>query len=104
MKCNETLSKWCKNKHGASKIIDTFWTYQLCTWSPNELAHLLSVIRSIHQLQPLTTPFHACMTLLVVGLPLLPSPLAVREMLEHAMSMLHHLLQCTLLGPISFYT
>jgi hypothetical protein len=28
-KCNETLSKWCKNKHGASKIIDTFETYQI---------------------------------------------------------------------------
>jgi hypothetical protein len=27
-KCNETLSKWCKNKQGASKIIDTFETYQ----------------------------------------------------------------------------
>jgi hypothetical protein len=27
-KCNETLSKCCKNKHGASKIIDTFETYQ----------------------------------------------------------------------------
>jgi hypothetical protein len=27
-KCYETLSKWCKNKHGASKIIDTFETYQ----------------------------------------------------------------------------
>jgi hypothetical protein len=27
-KCNETLSKWCKNKYGASKIIDTFETYQ----------------------------------------------------------------------------
>jgi hypothetical protein len=27
-KCNETLSKWCKNKHGASKIIDKFETYQ----------------------------------------------------------------------------
>jgi hypothetical protein len=26
-KCNETLNKWCKNKHGASKIIDTFETY-----------------------------------------------------------------------------
>jgi hypothetical protein len=26
-KCNETLSKWCKNKHGASKIIVTFETY-----------------------------------------------------------------------------
>jgi hypothetical protein len=26
-KCNKTLSKWCKNKHGASKIIDTFGTY-----------------------------------------------------------------------------
>jgi hypothetical protein len=28
MKCNKTLSKWCKNKHGASKIIDTLETYQ----------------------------------------------------------------------------
>jgi hypothetical protein len=28
MKCNETLSKWCKNKDGASKIIDTFWMYR----------------------------------------------------------------------------
>jgi hypothetical protein len=28
MKCNKTQCKWCKNKHGASKIIDTFETYQ----------------------------------------------------------------------------
>jgi hypothetical protein len=28
MKCNETQGKWCKNKHGASKIIDTLETYQ----------------------------------------------------------------------------
>jgi hypothetical protein len=27
-KCNETLSKWCKNKHGTSKIMDTLETYQ----------------------------------------------------------------------------
>jgi hypothetical protein len=27
-KCNKTLSKWCKHKHGASKIIDMFETYQ----------------------------------------------------------------------------
>jgi hypothetical protein len=27
-KCNKTQSKWCINKHGASKIIDTFKTYQ----------------------------------------------------------------------------
>jgi hypothetical protein len=26
-KCDKTLSKWYKNKHGASKIIDTFETY-----------------------------------------------------------------------------
>jgi hypothetical protein len=26
-KCNETLSKWCKNKHGASKIMDMLETY-----------------------------------------------------------------------------
>jgi hypothetical protein len=30
-KCNETLSKWCKNKHGASKIVDTLETYHLCS-------------------------------------------------------------------------
>jgi hypothetical protein len=28
MKCNEILSKWCENKHRASKIIDTFETCQ----------------------------------------------------------------------------
>jgi hypothetical protein len=28
MKCNKILGKWCKNKHGASKIIDTLETYQ----------------------------------------------------------------------------
>jgi hypothetical protein len=27
-KCNKTIGKWCKNKHGASKIIYTFETYQ----------------------------------------------------------------------------
>jgi hypothetical protein len=29
MKCNKTQSKWCINKHVASKIIDTFETYQV---------------------------------------------------------------------------
>jgi hypothetical protein len=28
MKCNKNQSKWCKNKHGASKIIDAFEMYQ----------------------------------------------------------------------------
>jgi hypothetical protein len=28
MKCNKTQSIWCINKHVASKIIDTFETYQ----------------------------------------------------------------------------
>jgi hypothetical protein len=30
-KCNETVGKWSKNKHGASKIIDTFETYHHVT-------------------------------------------------------------------------
>jgi hypothetical protein len=30
-KCNETIGKWCKNKLGASKIIDTFETYHATT-------------------------------------------------------------------------
>jgi hypothetical protein len=33
MKCNETLSKWCKNKHGASKIIDMFEMYHWWWWA-----------------------------------------------------------------------
>jgi hypothetical protein len=32
-KCNKTQSKWCINKHGASKIIDTFETYQVPNWA-----------------------------------------------------------------------
>jgi hypothetical protein len=34
-KCNESLSKWCKNKHGASKIMDTLKTYQIHAF-PND--------------------------------------------------------------------
>jgi hypothetical protein len=37
-KCKETIGKWYKNKHGASKIKDTFETYQQARrsrgWSP----------------------------------------------------------------------
>jgi hypothetical protein len=32
-KCNKTQSKWCKNKHGASKITDMFETYQVPNWA-----------------------------------------------------------------------
>jgi hypothetical protein len=36
-KCNKTQSKWCINKLGASKIIDTFETYQcLVTEEPTK--------------------------------------------------------------------
>jgi hypothetical protein len=37
IKYNETLSKWCKNKHGASKIIDTLETYHDCTGEVHSL-------------------------------------------------------------------
>jgi hypothetical protein len=30
-KCNKTVGKWCKNKHGASKIIYTLETYHSAT-------------------------------------------------------------------------
>jgi hypothetical protein len=42
-KCNKTQSKWCINKHGASKIIDTFETYQ----SPDQMAS--GFVPSYHQ-------------------------------------------------------
>jgi hypothetical protein len=47
-KCNETLRKWCKNKHGASKIIDTFETYQ---WEPQvgDMVYLrVSPMKGVH--------------------------------------------------------
>jgi hypothetical protein len=34
-KCNEIVGKWCKNKHGASKIIDTLETYQRPSKTPS---------------------------------------------------------------------
>jgi hypothetical protein len=40
-KCNKTLSKWCRNNHGASKIIDTFETYQVQrVFLPHRAHHL----------------------------------------------------------------
>jgi hypothetical protein len=46
-KCNETVGKWCKNKHGASKIIDTLETYQslpgLVMEIGNDVAQLVRV-------------------------------------------------------------
>jgi hypothetical protein len=48
-KCNETLSTWCKNKHGTSKIIDTLETY-----------HSLSRLTESREHQPVEqTPAHA---------------------------------------------
>jgi hypothetical protein len=38
-KCNETVGKWCKNKHGASKIIDTLEMYHLAAHPSLELVH-----------------------------------------------------------------
>jgi hypothetical protein len=47
-KCNETLGKWCKNKHGASKLIDTLETYQLFTSStPHHQVPILKIMRLI---------------------------------------------------------
>jgi hypothetical protein len=48
-KCNKTQSKWCVNKHGASKIIDTFETYHKVSHvsrASNEEAKNLSNIGS----------------------------------------------------------
>jgi hypothetical protein len=45
MKCNKTQSKWCINKHGASKIIDTFETYHITSafWHAFSLGTVLNV-------------------------------------------------------------
>jgi hypothetical protein len=43
-KCNETIGKWCKTKHGASKIIDTFETYH-----PTHDLELAAVVFALKQ-------------------------------------------------------
>jgi hypothetical protein len=52
-KCNETLSKWCKNKHGASKIIDIFETYQGAVEFAQLVKHSIEGVLAL--LAPLTT-------------------------------------------------
>jgi hypothetical protein len=63
-KCNKTQSKWCINKHGASKIIDTFGTYH----SPNtteahhnllELSHKMEDPTTMGRLRAVTEPIQA---------------------------------------------
>jgi hypothetical protein len=43
-KCNETICKWCKNKHGASKIIDTFETYHTTSGVVSNASNPLTLI------------------------------------------------------------
>jgi hypothetical protein len=40
-KCNETLSKCCKNKHGASKIMDMLETYHRSSWILERLTDIM---------------------------------------------------------------
>jgi hypothetical protein len=41
MKCNEILGKWFKNKHGASKIMDTLETYQYALFTLHTLLNAI---------------------------------------------------------------
>jgi hypothetical protein len=47
-KCNETIGKWLKNKHGASKIIDTLETYQGAIYKLSEAVAKLASITFSH--------------------------------------------------------
>jgi hypothetical protein len=42
-KCNKTQSKWCINKYGASKVIDTFETYQGPSQREAGIKHVLEI-------------------------------------------------------------
>jgi hypothetical protein len=50
-KCNKTVGKWCKNKHGASKIIYNLETYQ------DALIHF--TVNEIHDINGLNLSFLA---------------------------------------------
>jgi hypothetical protein len=65
-KCNKTQSKWCVNKHGASKIIDTFETYHPAAYfwfplTPLSLTHLVSLFPIIlHRESTLPSSLEGC--------------------------------------------
>jgi hypothetical protein len=44
------LGKWCKNKHGASKIIDTLETYQ-ASWRPFSLKKTKITLESFKKIR-----------------------------------------------------
>jgi hypothetical protein len=50
MKCTKTLGKWCKNKHGASKIMDTFEMYHPARSGIRSLPlnHLVFICQMLH--------------------------------------------------------
>jgi hypothetical protein len=59
MKCNVTLGKWCKNKHGASKIMDTFETYQYLldiSWGDMGIPKL-ELLSIFHLISSLSIPY-----------------------------------------------
>jgi hypothetical protein len=58
-KCNETLGKWCKNNHGAWKIMDTLETYH-----PSQLFCLLVYSKLNAHLAPLSKSFSLVSTFL----------------------------------------
>jgi hypothetical protein len=47
-KCNETVGKWCKNKHGASKIIDTLETYHTSSKPAQTLRNRWELTHALH--------------------------------------------------------
>jgi hypothetical protein len=58
MKCNKTQSKWCINKHGASKIMDMFEMYHFLP-----LLHVLSAVYApsiLTELLPHDTHHQVC--------------------------------------------
>jgi hypothetical protein len=81
MKCNETVSKWCKNKHGVSKIIDTLETYHFSSGVKFSPRVKLMMDQSRAELRALTEALSAADTaaagsplLAAVDLPLADSP------------------------------
>jgi hypothetical protein len=49
MKSNETLSKWCKNKHGSLKIMDTLETYQVIVTSEAEASNTKAELQCLKE-------------------------------------------------------
>jgi hypothetical protein len=96
-KCNETLSKWCKNKHGASKIIDTFGTYHITTHN-GVLILFLSILPLLYKGNTFVRMIKIFLVVVLPRLKNIPNPFIPKSFLLITQNLIEVFLQLDACG------